>query len=50
MRALKIFQLAGKVASDAFYHHGNTFRGCYITTAQRFKNNAPLLEEVSLDH
>jgi len=22
-KALKVFQLAGKVASDAFYHHGN---------------------------
>lgn len=45
-KALKIFQLAGKVASDAFYHHGNTsLEGAIITMAQRFKNNAPLLEE-----
>lgn len=45
-KALKIFQLAGKVASDAFYHHGNTsLEGAIITMAQKFKNNAPLLEE-----
>jgi len=43
---LKVFQLAGKVASDAFYHHGNTsLEGAIVTMAQKFKNNAPLLEE-----
>jgi DNA gyrase/topoisomerase IV subunit A len=32
-KALKIFQLAGKVASDAFHHHGNTsLEGAIITT------------------
>lgn len=43
---LKVFQLAGKVASDAFYHHGNTsLENAIVTMAQKFKNNAPLLEE-----
>ena len=43
-KTLKIFQLAGKVASDAFYHHGNqSLENAIITIAQRFKNNAPLL-------
>ena len=43
---LKVFQLAGKVASDAFYHHGNTsLENAIVTMAQKFKNNAALLEE-----
>lgn len=43
---LKVFQLAGKVASDAYYHHGNvSLENAIITMAQKFKNNAPLLEE-----
>lgn len=45
-KALKVFQLAGKVASDAFYHHGNaSLENAIITMAQKFKNNAALLEE-----
>jgi len=45
-KTLKVFQLAGKVASDAFYHHGNaSLENAIITMAQRFKNNAALLEE-----
>lgn len=45
-KALKVFQLGGKVASDAFYHHGNaSLENAIITIAQKFKNNAPLLEE-----
>ena len=41
---LKVFQLAGKVASDAFYHHGNqSLENAIITMAQDFKNNMPLL-------
>jgi DNA gyrase/topoisomerase IV subunit A len=45
-KALKVFQLAGKVASDAFYHHGNTsLENAIVTMAQKFKNNCPLLEE-----
>lgn len=46
-KPLKVFQLAGKVASDAFYHHGNTsLESAIITLAQSFKNNLPLLEEI----
>jgi DNA topoisomerase-2 len=45
-KPLKIFQLAGKVASDCFYHHGNTsLEAAIINMAQKFKNNMPLLEE-----
>ena len=34
------------MASDAFYHHGNTsLEGSIVTMAQKFKNNAALLEE-----
>lgn len=46
-KPLKVFQLAGKVASDCFYHHGNTsLENAIITMAQGFKNNMPLLEEI----
>ena len=42
----KVFQLAGVVADQAYYHHGNaSLENAIITMAQRFKNNAPLLEE-----
>lgn len=45
-KTLKVFQLAGKVASDAFYHHGNaSLESAIITMAQKFKNSTPLLEE-----
>lgn len=45
-KTLKVFQLAGKVASDSYYHHGSSsLENAIITMAQRFKNNAPLLEE-----
>lgn len=46
-KPLKVFQLAGKVASDAFYHHGNmSLENAIVTMAQSFKNNMSLLEEV----
>lgn len=45
-KTLKVFQLAGKVASDCYYHHGNvSLENAIITLAQKFKNNIPLLEE-----
>ena len=45
-KTLKVFQLAGKVASDCYYHHGNvSLENAIITMAQKFKNNMPLLEE-----
>ena len=45
-KTLKVFQLSGKVASDCYYHHGDmSLSNAIITMAQKFKNNAPLLEE-----
>ena len=45
-KTLKVFQLSGKVASDCYYHHGDTsLSSAIITMAQKFKNNTPLLEE-----
>lgn len=46
-KPLKIFQFGGRIASEAFYHHGDV--GLYsgiINMAQQFKNNLPLLEEI----
>jgi DNA topoisomerase-2 len=43
---LKVFQLSGIVASTQFYHHGDqSLSNSIINLAQKFKNNAPLLEE-----
>jgi DNA topoisomerase-2 len=45
-KPLKIFQLGGKVSSEAYYHHGDaSMNSSIINLAQRFKNNLPLLEE-----
>lgn len=45
-KTIKVFQLAGKVASDAFYHHGNSsLEQAIINMAQKFKNSVALLEE-----
>lgn len=45
-KTLKVFQLGGKVSSEAFYHHGDlSMNNAIINLAQKFKNNAPLLEE-----
>lgn len=46
-KPLKIFQLAGKVASDSFYHHGDgSLNGAIVGMAQKFKNSMPVLEEI----
>jgi DNA topoisomerase-2 len=46
-KELKVFQLAGKVASDCYYHHGNqSLENAIINMAQNFKNNMPLLEGI----
>ena len=46
-KPLKVFQLAGKVAADAFYHHGNlSLENAIVTMAQSFKNNMSLLDEI----
>jgi DNA gyrase/topoisomerase IV subunit A len=45
-KVLKVFQLAGSVANLAYYHHGNvSLENTIVNMAQKFKNNAPLLEE-----
>lgn len=45
-KTLKVFQLAGSVANQAYYHHGSSSLESAITNmAQKFKNNLPLLEE-----
>jgi DNA topoisomerase-2 len=46
-KPLKIFQLGGKVAADAHYHHGDgSLNSAIIGMAQSFKNSLPLLEEI----
>jgi len=46
-KPMKVFQLTGKIAAEAFYHHGNTsLDSAIINMAQRFKNNMPILEEI----
>jgi DNA gyrase/topoisomerase IV subunit A len=45
-KPMKVFQLGGRIASDAFYHHGDaSLYGAIIGLAQSFKNNLALLEE-----
>ncbi len=46
-KPLKVFQLAGRVASEAFYHHGGGSLESAITAmAQDFKNSMPIFEGV----
>ena len=46
-KPMKFFQLAGRVAAEAFYHHGNTsLESSMVGMAQKFKNSLPLLEGV----
>lgn len=46
-KPLKIFQLAGKVASDAHYHHGDgSLNSAIIGMAQKFKNSMPVLDSI----
>lgn len=46
-KPLKIFQLGGRIASEAHYHHGDgSLNGAIIGMAQSFKNSLPLLEEI----
>ena len=45
-KTLKVFQLCGKVASEALYHHGDaSLSAAIVNLAQSFKNNRPLMEE-----
>jgi DNA topoisomerase-2 len=46
-KSKKVFQLAGLVADQAYYHHGNTsLENAIVNMAQKFKNNSPLLESI----
>lgn len=46
-KPMKLFQLAGMVAAQAYYHHGNTsLESAMIGMAQKFKNSLPLLEGI----
>lgn len=46
-KPMKIFQLAGRVAADAFYHHGDgSLNSAIVGMAQKFKNSMPVLEDI----
>ena len=46
-KPMKLFQLAGRVASEAYYHHGNTsLESAMVGMAQKFKNSLPLLDGI----
>ena len=46
-KPMKVFQLAGVVASTTFYHHGNgSLEGSIIGMAQEFKNSMPLFQGI----
>lgn len=46
-KPMKVFQLAGVVASTTFYHHGNgSLEGSIIGMAQGFKNSMPLFQGI----
>jgi len=46
-KPMKLFQLAGRVAADSYYHHGNaSLESAMVGMAQKFKNSLPLLEGV----
>lgn len=46
-KPMKLFQLAGRVASEAYYHHGNTsLENAMVGMAQKFKNSLPLLDGI----
>ena len=46
-KPMKLFQLAGMVAAQAYYHHGNTsLESAMIGMAQKFKNSLPLLDGI----
>jgi DNA topoisomerase II len=46
-KPMKLFQLAGRVAADSYYHHGNTsLESAMVGMAQKFKNSLPLLDGI----
>lgn len=45
-KTLKVFQLSGAVANQAYYHHGDkSLSDSIVNMSQSFKNSLPLLEE-----
>jgi len=46
-KPMKVFQLAGRVAATAFYHHGNaSLEANIIGMAQDFKNSMPIFQGI----
>lgn len=46
-KPLKVFQLAGTVAANAYYHHGNaSLEGSIIGMAQDFKSSMPIFQGI----
>jgi DNA gyrase/topoisomerase IV subunit A len=46
-KPVKVFQLGGRIAADAHYHHGDSsLNSAIIGMAQSFKNSMPLLDEI----
>lgn len=46
-KPMKVFQLAGRVAATAFYHHGNaSLESNIIGMAQDFKNSMPIFQGI----
>jgi len=46
-KTYKVFQLTGRIAADAHYHHGDSsLNSAIIGMAQKFKNSMPLLQEI----
>jgi len=46
-KPLKVFQLAGTVAANAYYHHGNaSLEGAIIGMAQDFKSSMPIFQGI----
>lgn len=44
-KPMKVFQIGGRIAAEAYYHHGDaSLQGSVVTLAQDFKNNLPLLD------
>lgn len=46
-KPLKVFQLAGTVAANAYYHHGNaSLEGAIVGMAQDFKSSMPIFQGI----
>lgn len=46
-KPMKVFQFVGKMAADAYYHHGDASANSVVTgMGQAFKNSLPLLEGI----